>query len=88
MQATLVRAIATAGNSNGHVIRLSNNDVVIAVARKHLLAAGLAPTAPKSSTRRTDIEVTEIGNSLQLREVLGLTSASETQTQPGKPLIH
>jgi len=88
MQATLVRAIATAGNTNGHVIRLSNNDVVIAVARKDLLAAGLAPTAPKNSTRRTDIEVTEIGNSLQLREVLGLTTASETPTQPGKPLIH
>jgi putative nucleotidyltransferase with HDIG domain len=88
MQATLVRAIATAANSNGHVIRLSNNDVVIAVARKHLIAAGLAPTAPKSALRRTDIEVIEIGNSLQLREALGLVSATETHTHPGKPLIH
>ena len=88
MQATLVRAIATAANSNGHVVRLANNDVVIAVARKHLIAAGLAPTTPKTAFRRTDIEVVEISNSLQLREVLGLTSTSETQTQPEKPLVH
>jgi hypothetical protein len=88
MHATLVRAIAAAANSNGHVIRLSNNDVVIAVARKHLNAAGLAPTTPKTAPRPTDIEVIEIGTSLQLREVLGLISTSDTQLQQGRPLIH
>jgi hypothetical protein len=88
MHATLVRAISAATNSNGHVIRLSNNDVVIAVARKHLLAAGLAPATTRSVPRPTDIDVVEIGNSLELREALGLTTPNDTQPLHGKPLIH
>jgi putative nucleotidyltransferase with HDIG domain len=88
MQATLVRAIASAANSNGHVVRLGNNDVIIAVARKHLVSAGLSPTPPRSLARRTDIDVVEISNSLELREVLGLTIVNEAQTAAGKPLIH
>lgn len=88
MHATLIRAIAAAANSNGHVIRLGNNDVIIAVARKHLIAAGLAPTTPRTAPRPTDIEVGEIGNSLQLREVLGLTAPTEPTLQHGNPLIH
>ena len=88
MQSTLERAIATAANSSGHVIRLSTNDVLIAVAHKHLVSAGLTPSAPSRISRPVDIEVTEIANSLQLREILGLIVSTESQTQPGKPLVH
>jgi putative nucleotidyltransferase with HDIG domain len=88
MQSTLERAIATAANTTGHVIRLSTNDVLIAVAHRHLVSAGLAPSAPSRTSRPVDIEVTEIANSLQLREILGLVIATESQTALGKPLVH
>lgn len=88
MRSTLERAIATATNHTGHVIRLATNDVLIAATQKHLVAAGLAPTPNQRVPKATDIEVTEIANSLQLREVLGLTVASEAPLPSGKPLIH
>ena len=88
MQSTLERAIASATSNTGHVVRLSNNNVLIASAQKHLFAGGLGPTSPNKAPRPTDIEVVEIANSLQLREVLGLTSSSEAQSHSGKPLIH
>ncbi len=76
MQKTLDLAIASATKSTGHLIRLSSADLLIAAPQNHLLAAGLAPTAAQR-TRPTDIQVVEIANSLQLREALGLTIASE-----------
>jgi putative nucleotidyltransferase with HDIG domain len=88
MQATLERAIALAANNTGHVIRLAANDVIVAVAQKHLVAAGLTPTPPHRSTKATDIQVSEIVNSLELREVLGLTVPNETHTALTRPLIH
>ena len=77
MQATIERAVAAAANGSGHVIRLSSDDVIVAMAQRHLAAAGLTPAPQQRTTRRTDIEVTEIVHSLQLREVLGLTSPNE-----------
>jgi putative nucleotidyltransferase with HDIG domain len=88
MQATLERAIGAATNSVGHVIRLAASEVLVAAPRKHLIAAGLAPQSASRAPKATDIEVVEIANSLQLREVLGLTSVSEQQSPSGKPLIH
>jgi putative nucleotidyltransferase with HDIG domain len=88
MQTTLERAIATGTGSTGHVIRLGASDVLIVAAQKHLVAAGLAPTVETRTRRATDIEVTEIANSLQLREILGLTTPSEQPIVEGKPLIH
>ncbi|MBY0493609.1 MAG: HD domain-containing protein [Cyanobacteria bacterium] len=88
MQTTLERAIAAAANNTGHVIRLAANDVIIAAAHKHLVAAGLAPTISTKAPKRTDIEVAEIVNSLQLREILGLTIANENAAQSDRPLIH
>ena len=88
MKATLDRAIASATSSTGHVVRLSSNDVLIASAQKHLVGAGLSPTSPNRVPRSTDIEVVEIANSLQLREVLGLTVSTDAQSPSGKPLIH
>lgn len=88
MQATLERAITVAANNTGHVIRLASNDVIVAVARKHLVAAGLAPAQHQRSNKPTDIQVLEIVNSLELREALGLTVPSDSHTPLTKPLIH
>jgi hypothetical protein len=88
MQTTLERAIAAATNSTGHVVRLAASEVLIAASQKHLVAAGLAPTALSRTRRATEIEVVEIANSLELREVLRLTSSKEQQPGSGKPLIH
>jgi putative nucleotidyltransferase with HDIG domain len=88
MHSTLERAIGVATNHTGHVIRLGSNDLLVVATQKHLIAAGLAPTSHQRVSRRTDIEVIEIANSLELREALGLTVVSETQTTSGKPLIH
>jgi hypothetical protein len=88
MQATLERAIGAATNSAGHIIRLTANDVLIAASQKHLVAAGLAPRIATRAPKPTDIEVVEVANSLQLREVLGLTTVSEQTSSAGKPLIH
>lgn len=88
MRATLERAIGAATSSTGHVVRLGSNDVLIAAAQKHLMAAGLAPISQSRGFRATHIEVLEIANSLQLREALGLTTSTEQQPSQGKPLIH
>jgi hypothetical protein len=88
MRATLDRAIAAATNSTGHVVRLGASELLIVAAQQHLLASGLGPSPQQRTARATDIEVVEIANSLQLREVLGLTVVSETQVPSGKPLIH
>jgi hypothetical protein len=87
MKQTLDRAIACATSGNGHVVRLSTDDVLIAAPQKHLIAAGLAQTTLQKS-RGTNIQVAEIANSLQLREALGLTVANEARLPEGKPLIH
>ena len=87
MQETLDRAVASATSSSGHVIRLSSADLLIAAPQKRLIAAGLAQSTPHR-TRPTDIQVIEIANSLQLREALGLTIASELKPPQDKPLIH
>jgi len=88
MQATLERAIGVATNGAGHVIRLGASEVLIAAPHKHLAAAGLMPRFENRTPKATDIEVIEIANSLQLREVLGLTSTSEQPAPLGRPLIH
>jgi putative nucleotidyltransferase with HDIG domain len=88
MQATIERAVAAAANGAGHVVRLSSDDVLIAMAQKHLAAAGLTPAPQPRTTRRTDIDVTEIVHSLQLREVLGLTSPNDSPAVSNRTLIH
>lgn len=88
MRATLDRAIAAATNSTGHVIRIGASELLIVAAQQQLLASGLGPSPQQRTARATDIEVIEIANSLQLREALGLTVVSESQTSSGRPLIH
>lgn len=86
MQETLDRAIAAATSSSGYVIRLASADLLIAAPQKKLTAAGLTQTAPQYF-RSTSIKVVEIANSLELREVLGLTTSTD-QPAHGRPLIH
>ncbi len=87
MQSILQRAIASATNGTGHLLRLSASEMLIAAPFSVLLAAGLSPTYLKS-LRLPEVQVTEIANSLQLREAMGLVHPSESQSHPGKPLVH
>lgn len=88
MRSTLDRAVAAATNSTGHVVRLGDCDLLIVATQKHLAAAGLDPRPQQRTPRATAIEVTEIMNSLQLRETLGLTVANESHAPHAKPLVH
>lgn len=88
MHTTLDLAIAAATSGTGHVIRLGASELLLVAAQEHLFAAGLGPSPQQRTPRATDIEVVEISNSLQLREALGLTSATEPLGPAGKPLIH
>ena len=87
MRVTLDRAIAAAISGTSHVLRLGASELLIVAMQQHLLASGLAPPPQQRTARETDIEVIEIGNSLQLREALGLTG-SDSQVPTGKPLVH
>jgi hypothetical protein len=87
MHETLLRAIAAATSTSGHLIRLSNAEMLIAAPQRVLSSAGLEPSAKAKTPRHTHIQVIEIANSLQLREVLGLTQAGEAPAAE-KPLIH
>ena len=87
MHETLLRAIAAATSTSGHLIRLSNAEMLIAAPQRTLSSAGLEPNSKTKSPRHTHIHVTEIANSLQLREVLGLTQTGEAPAAE-KPLIH
>jgi len=86
MQQTLDRAIASATSGSGYVIRLSSAELLIAAPQKHLISAGLALTTHKRP-RATSIQVVEVANSLELREVLKLTAPTDQLFQ-GKPQIH
>jgi hypothetical protein len=87
MQAILQRAIASATNGSGHLLRLSGSEMLITAPLSVLLSAGLAPTSHKS-LRLPEVTVTEIANSLQLREAMGLVNSTESQSHSGKPLVH
>ncbi|HET9218587.1 MAG TPA: HD domain-containing phosphohydrolase [Terriglobia bacterium] len=86
-QTVLQRAISTATNGSGHMLRLSAAEMLITAPFDVLVSAGLAPNSTKN-LRQADIRVVEITNSLQLREALGLTIPPELQPTQGKPLVH
>jgi GAF domain-containing protein len=87
MQAIIQRAIASATNNTGHLLRLSAVDMLITAPFSVLTAAGLTPNAHKS-VKSSDVLVTEIANSLQLREVLGLTNSGDSKFHHERRLIH
>lgn len=87
MQAIIQRAITSATNNTGHLLRLSAVEMLITAPLSVLTATGLTPNAHRP-VKQTDIVVKEIANSLQLREVLGLTNLGETRPHHEKPLIH
>jgi putative nucleotidyltransferase with HDIG domain len=87
MQAIIQRAITSATNNTGHLLRLSAVEILITAPLSVLTATGLTPNAHKQ-VKPTDIIVREIANSLQLREVLGLTNLGDTRPQHEKTSIH
>jgi hypothetical protein len=87
MEVIFQRAISTATNGTGHLLRLSSTEMLITAPLSVLAAAGLTPYTHKS-IRPSDIQIIEIANSLQLREVLGLTTPAATQGPYDRPLIH
>jgi putative nucleotidyltransferase with HDIG domain len=88
MRATIGKAIASATKATGHVVRLKEDDVILVAPQRHLQAAGLAPSSIPRPSRTTKIHVHEIANSLELREIMGLTISTESQTATGRPLVH
>lgn len=86
MQAILQRAVSTATNGTGHLLRLSTTEMLITAPMSVLVAAGISPNSGQSRTSET--QVLEIVNSLQLREVLGLTVSNEPHATHTRPLIH
>jgi hypothetical protein len=86
-QAIVQRAIASATNGTGHLLRLSATESLITAPLSVLGIVGLAPSLHKSA-RTNDVGVVEITNSLQLREALGLINTSDTQAPIEKPSIH
>ncbi|MEY4635145.1 MAG: hypothetical protein RJA55_943 [Acidobacteriota bacterium] len=70
------------------VIRLSPTELLITAPILAITALGLdANSAANAGPRSRDFRVREIANSLQLREVLGLTQPGEP-THTGKPVVH
>lgn len=89
VQASVQAELVSATNGAGHVVRLSTSEMLVIAPAKTLIGAGLEqqPRGIGSDYRRRDYRIREIVNSLELREVLGLTVPPEPQGS-GKPLIH
>ena len=86
-QANLQASLAPITGQTGTVVRLSSDKLLITSSLKVLTNLGLDPnTLARAAQRNRGIRVTEIANSLQLREVLGLIQQGEQST--GKPLVH
>lgn len=88
VQASVQAELVLATSGAGHVVRLSTNEMLVIAPAKTLVTAGLEQTLRSGSDyRRRDYRLKEIANSLELREVLGLTLPPDPQGS-GKPLIH
>ena len=79
--------LASATGQTGTMVRLSSDKLLITAPLRVLSSLGLEPhTAARAAQRTRGVRVTEIANSLQLREVLGLIQQGEQSS--GKPLVH
>lgn len=84
IQATLTPS----GGVNCAIVRLSSTELIITAKLGVLAGLGIDVLAARALTRGSrEMRVTEIANSLQLREVLGLTQPGEPQSI-GKRLVH
>ncbi len=80
--------LASTAGATGTVIRLSPTELLLTGPIRVLAALGIdANSPPKIGHKSRDVRVREIANSLQLREVLGLTQTGEP-THTGKPVVH
>lgn len=87
IQALLQRGLSTATKGTGHVLRLSPTELLVVAPLSVLGACGLAPS-PHRTARAHEPHTSEIVNSLQLREAMGLVNTAEPLTQPSRSLIH
>ena len=87
IQSIVQHMVTSATNGTGHLLRLSASEILITAPHSVLVATGLAPNAHRP-IKASDVHVTEIANSLQLREVLGLTISSDSHPAQSKPVVH
>lgn len=85
---SLRTALPSTSVASSSVIRLSPTELLITAPLRVLASLGVDANAPpKTAHKLRDIRVRDIANSLQLREVLGLTQGGES-THAGKPVVH
>jgi len=93
MREALLRGIQAGGTLPRHshcsVVRLSSNELLITAQLSVLAGLGIDPASAQRfcATNGRHTSLSEIANSLQLREVLRLTQPSE-QVTVGKQLVH
>jgi putative nucleotidyltransferase with HDIG domain len=84
----LASDLASPSGSIGSVVMLSTNELLVTAPVRILANLGLEGAgALKPGQKLRDIRVKEIANSLQLREVLGLTQNGDP-LHVGKPVVH
>ncbi len=80
--------LSSVAGASSSVVRLSSNQLLITAPLRVLTSLGIDTTAPLRMVHKAqELKIVEIANSLQLREVLGLTQSGDPQ-HTGKPLVH
>lgn len=83
-----IQADLAAAGGTSSIVRLSTNEVLVTAPLRVLASLGLdAAATSRAGTRGREVSIREVANSLQLREVLGLTQSGESH-QAGKPVVH
>ncbi|MDP3719255.1 MAG: HD domain-containing protein [Acidobacteriota bacterium] len=86
-QAHLLANISAATGRTGTVVRLSSDKLLVTASLRQLTSLGLdSGSTARAAQRSLGISVKEIGNSLELRRVLGLIQQGDQSS--GKPLVH
>jgi hypothetical protein len=84
--AVLQQAISTATRGKGRLLRLRSDQLLVAAPLSVLYGIGMAPTQSRNLTDAA-IRVSGIVNSLELRQVLGLTR-TDVASEPNKSVVH
>lgn len=88
LQSAFRADLASATGASASVVRLASNEMLITAPLRVLANLGLDVVAtPRTADMLREMTVIEVANSLQLREVLGLTRQGELQPTR-KPLVH
>ncbi|MGE0864882.1 MAG: hypothetical protein AB7P34_13365, partial [Vicinamibacterales bacterium] len=87
LQRSLLSDLGADPRESVSVVRLSANEALVVAPMRMLTNMGLDPLGVHKTGRGREIKLTEIANSLQLREVLGLTLPAEPH-ETVKPIVH